>query len=245
MSWVEIEYPTQEEKVVQQNSSTQLKNNEIEELFIPLKNGNVWKHDFFLFLKKIVEHIHRLIKKERLDNEYIENKLGKTSARELLSTGKTFYMNPCLDFVLVTIEGLKRIGIQEVKFVIEELKCPWNLYKLHFGIDIPHQGEKYYIDYRSKNDVFLGKGDFESNYADKGEHVENIIRIDADHIWTDDNIYTLMDKKLIEFKFFDPKIFDMLKKKLKKDNTEEERKRWFVSQVKDIEKPEIFIENND
>lgn len=38
------------------------------------------------------------------------------------------------------------------------------MYKIHFGVEIPHQGKTYYIDYRTNNDVYLGKGKFESKY---------------------------------------------------------------------------------
>ncbi|MEI7558340.1 MAG: hypothetical protein WCJ45_06095 [bacterium] len=51
----------------------------------------------------------------------------------------------------------------------------------------------------------------------------NTIRIDADNIETDDTISSLMDKKLIQFRFFNPKTLDIIKAKLKNDNTEQER----------------------
>lgn len=225
------------------NIIQQLKNEEIENIFAPLKNANANKKDFSLFLTEVVNHVFTLIKKDKVENEYIENKLGKLSAREILSDGKTCYMNPCLDFVLVTIEALKKSGISDTKLIVEELACPGNRYKIHFGIEIPHQGETYHIDYRSKNDVFLGKWKYQSDYTDKWEKIVNKINIDAKEIWTDDNIYSLIDKKVLNFKFFDPKILGMLKEKLKKDNTPEEYQNWFVAQVKDITRPEIFIEN--
>lgn len=223
----------------------QLGNEEIEQLFVPLKNIDRKKQDFIKFLECIIHHIHTLIKKERLENEYIENHLGKLSARQLLSTGKTFYMNPCLDFVLVTIEWLKKTWIEWTKLIIEELKCPWNWFKLHFGIEVANNGDDYHIDYRTKNDVFLGKGKFESDYKDKWEQIVNTIKINANNISTDDNIYTLIEKWLASFKFFDPKILEMLKEKLKKDNNIDQRKNWFVKNVKNIHQPEIFFKNND
>lgn len=241
----EQEHPIQTRETMEIEKEKTLTSQEIQEIFASLKSTEIEENDFFSFLKKIVNHIHYLVKKEKLDNEYIDNNLGNVSARQILTTGKTFYMNPCLDFVLVTIEGLKRIGIKDTSFVIEELQCPGNQYKLHFGVDIPYQGENYYIDYRTKNDVFLGKGNFQSNYADKNEQVANIIKIDAEDMWSDDTIYTLIEKKLLKFKFFDPKVFDMLKEKLKKDNTNEQRENWFVSKVKNIHQAEIFVETGE
>ena len=72
----------------------------------------------------MIKHISNLVKKERMENEYIDNHMGKLSAREILSNGKVFYMNPCLDFVIVTLEGLKKSGIEDTKLVIDELSCP-------------------------------------------------------------------------------------------------------------------------
>ncbi len=227
----------------EEKNTKQLSNQQIEKLFTSLKTKEVDQEDFFIFLQKVVHHIHDIVRKEKMDNEYIDNKMGNVSAREILSAGKTLYMNPCLDYVLVTIEALKRIGIKDIYFVVNELHCPGNWYKLHFGIEIIHDGEKYYIDYRSKNDVYLGKDSFSSKYEEKWEHMVNTIRIDADNIETDDTISSLMDKKLIQFRFFNPKTLDIIKAKLKNDNTEQERQEWFVAQVKHIHKPEIFIEN--
>lgn len=218
-------------------------NQEIEDLFIPLKKINCWEKEFLEFLQELVQHIHKLIKKQRVENEYIDTKVGKLSARELLSEGKTFYMNPCLDFVLVTIEGLKRIGIEEIKLVVDELQCSWGFYRIHFGIEIKKE-EVYYIDYRTKNDVFLGKGEFKSNYIEKGENVVNSIKVEAGNISTDDNIYNLIERGLCKFKKFNLQILDLIKEKWKSDNSPEERKNWFADKVKDIYTPEIYIKHN-
>jgi len=217
-------------------------NDEIEKLFIPFNTS--WNKDIFSFLKDIVHHIHKLLKKERFENEEIENNFAKHSARELLTVGKTFYMNPCLDFVLVTIEWLKRTGIENIQFIVEELQCPWHWFKLHFGIELKRQGKNYYIDYREKNNVFLWEGSFISKYKNKWEEIVHSIRADAKDISVDDNIYTLMEKKIITFKKFDPKLLDILKERLKRHNSPEERKRWFVEKVKNIHEPEIFLETN-
>lgn len=222
----------------------ELGNDEIENLFTPLKN-KINEENIFEFLKNIIEHIHKLVKKEKMENEYIDKHLWNLSARELLSRGKTFYMNPCLDFVLVTIEWLKRTGIKDTRFVIEELQCPGNRFKLHFGVEICINEDIYHIDHRTKNMVIIGKGKFESDYTEKWESVAHTIHIDANHITPDDTIHTLIEKWLIPLKFFDTKILEILKEKLKKDNNEEQRENWFVSQVKDIHKPEIIIKENN
>ena len=218
-------------------------NDEIKALFFPLTKN--WDKDIFDFLKNMVFFIHKILKKERFENEYIEKNFAKLSARELLTEGKTFYMNPCLDFVLVTIEGLKRTGIENIKFIVEELQCPGNGFKVHFGIELIREGKNYYIDYRSMNNVFLWQGNFMSNYEYKGETIAHSIKIDAKNISVDDNIYTLMERWIIQFKNLNMEVLAMLKEKLKKHNKPEQWDRWFVSAVEDINKPEIFLENKE
>jgi len=208
-------------------------------MFLPVKHINWWQQNFFDFLKKIIGHIHLLVKKERMENDYIDKNLGKLSAREILSNGKVFYMNPCLDFVLVTIEWLKKTGIENVNFIVDELICPWNICKLHFGIEIPHQWKNYYIDYRSGNEVFIWEWNFESKYNNKWESVANTIKIDVNEISTDDNVYELMNRWLLPFKLFDPRVLKMLAEKLKQDNTPEKFEQ-FNTQNK--EKVSIHIE---
>lgn len=199
-----------------------LNNQEIENIFMPFKDKEIQEKDFFGFLENMIKHISNLVKKERMENQYIDNHMGKLSAREILSNGKVFYMNPCLDFVIVTLEGLKKSGIEDTKLVIDELSCPWNMYKIHFGVEIPHQGKTYYIDYRTNNDVYLGKGKFESKYDYKWESVANTIKVDAKDISSDDTIYDLVGRWLLPLKYFNRKILTLLQEKLKHDNTPEQ-----------------------
>lgn len=228
---------------VHKKAIKQIGNDEIDNLFFPLTKP--WNKDIYLFLQEVVHYIHKLLKKERFENDYIEKNFGKLSARELLTEGKTFYMNPCLDFVLVTIEGLKRTGIENIQFIVEELECPWDGFKLHFGIEVSREGKNYYIDYRWQNNVFLGEWNFISKYKEKGESVIHNIKVDAKNISVDDNIYTLIDKGIVNFKKFDPKFLEVIKERLKKHNGPEQRTRWFVKVVKDIHQPEIFIEDSE
>jgi len=224
------------------NSIKQLSNEEIEHIFLPLKKIHSWKQDIFGLLEETIQYIHKLVKKEKMWNEYIRENFWNLSARDILSRGKTFYMNTCLDYVLVTIEALKKTWIKDIGFIIDELQCPENFYKLHFGIEIAYQWETYYIDYRAKNDVFIGKWKFESKYQDKGESIVNTIKINDDDFFSDDNLPKLIERWLLPFKYFDPKSLDMLKKKLQSDNSEDERKN-FIQEIGNIEKPNIIKKN--
>jgi len=49
------------------------------------------------------------------------------------------------------------------------------------------------------------------------------IKVDAKNISVDDNIYTLVEKGIVTFKNFDPKFLDLIKKKLKNQNSPEQR----------------------
>ena len=214
-------------------------------LFAPVQNINSDDQDIFSLLKKVIQHMHSLVKKVKTDNTYIEKHMGKLSARNILARGKTSYMNPCLDFVLVTIEWLKRAWIEDIQFVIDELEWTWWPHKIHFGIELIHKGTPYYVDYRFKNNVFIGKGNFDSSYQEKWENVVNKIKVDAKNISIDDNMYALVDKWLVQFKFFDINVLDMLKQKLQQNNTDEQRTQWFVNQVRDIHQADIAIEDKN
>lgn len=242
-----LENNNSEEHWFQKDISTQiiteLGNDEIEKLFAPLKNIDYSKEEIFDFLKKVIEHIHTLIKKEKVENEYIDTCFGKLSARKILSNGKIFYMNPCVDFVLVTIEGLKKSACKNIKLIVDELQCPWNIYKIHLGIEVNHEWKTYYIDYKSKNDVCIWAWKFKSKYEDKEETTVNTIEIEGKNVSTDDTLYDLIEKWVLPFKFFDPRILDMLKAKLKQDNTEEERKS-FLTKIGNPNKANIYIEKN-
>ncbi|MCX6825488.1 MAG: hypothetical protein NTY80_04705 [candidate division SR1 bacterium] len=218
-------------------------NDEINNVFLPLTVAN--NDDIFEFLKGVIHHIHKILKKDKFENEYIENRFGKLSTRELISEGKTFYMNPCLDFVLVTVEGLKRSGLKNILFIIEELACPGGSHKLHFGIEIKKEDKNYYVDYRGQNNVFLGEGKFASKYEHKGEKSMHKIKIDAQNISIDDNIHTLMNRGIVQFKNFNPASFETMKEKLKRHNTPKQRTDGFVNQVNHIHQPEIFIEEKN
>lgn len=241
-NWKEINGINEEWNTTQKITDVikKLGNDEIEQMFLPVKHINWWQQNFFDFLKKMISHIHILVKKERMENDYIDKNLGKLSAREILSNGKVFYMNPCLDFVLVTIEWLKKTEIEKIDFIVDELICPWNVCKLHFGIEILYQWTIHYIDHRSKNDVFIGKWNFQSTYSDKWESVDNTIKINANEVFTDDNVYSLINKWLLPFKLFDPEILKMLTEKLKHDNTVENFEQF---NIQNKERVKIHVEN--
>lgn len=225
-------------------TTTLLTNTEIDRLFTPLKKGEINKENTITTLTNIVKHTHKILKKERFENSFIDKNFSKQTTRELLTTGKTFYMNPCLDFVLVTIEWLKKSGFENIQFIMEELECPQNIYKVHFGIEVTIKNNPYYIDYIGKNDVHIGKWKFASNFEHKGETVVNTTKTDAKNISLDDTLYSLVEKKVIHPKNFKiNELLETFKTRLKKHNTIENRNRGFVEKVKNIHEPEIFIEN--
>ena len=105
---------------------------EIFKHFPKIKKNKLQTPAFIQFLKDIVQHVHSILKKEQFDNEYIDKYFAKLSTRNLLTQGKTFYMTACLDFVLITLESLKRSGIEDIHLVINEIQTPENNFKVHF-----------------------------------------------------------------------------------------------------------------
>lgn len=217
-----------------------LTDKEIENVFLPIISSEKTEENFIDFLKKIVNHVHKIVKKEKMDNEYIDNYVGKLSARELISNGKTFYMNPCLDLALVTIEWLKKSGIKS-KLVIQELLCTGNRITLHFWIEIILNNIHYYIDNKSRNVSIIGKGIFKNNNIDEKKEQIHISYISDENISTDDNIETLINKKLINLLFFDADIFNNMKELYKRSNTQEKREHRYKNEIKNKEYLEIIV----
>lgn len=221
------------------NQTLLLTDEDIADIFVPHKNMAQNEENFYNFLTEIVQHIYKIVQKAKIENTDIQNNIGKSSAREILSHGKIFFLNPCLDLSLATIEWLKKSWVDNTFLVINELECPWNIYKIHFGVEIVYQQQNYYIDYKNKNNVHIGKGKFESDYKYKQEYTVNAIHIHSSNITTDDNIYDIIQKQSITLQNFDLTSLQLLQQKRVKHNNEKQRNR-FRNEVDDVQKPKIY-----
>ncbi len=225
------------------NNKKTMSDIEIEQLFLPTKELNISEVWILNYLKKLVEHVYRLVEKRKMDNNYIDQKMLDISTREILSNWEIFYMNPCLYLSLVTIEWLKKSGLKDIKLITRELLC--NERKvLHFSIEFVFNWNIYHTDHSIKNLVYVGKWELSEIYLPRYKKLLNKIYLDAEKIWIDDNIKTLIEKWLINLQFVELDYLVKFKDTLKKSNTDARRINRSTNEVQDPQKPRIITNSN-
>ncbi|HVY01531.1 MAG TPA: hypothetical protein VHA12_02090 [Candidatus Nanoarchaeia archaeon] len=112
------------------------------------------------FLEEVVLWTDLNIERKKWSNRDIERKLGRRTAQEVINSGNTCYMNPCLDLTLVAAATAQINGIPHT-LVIEEHgptdKFPEN--RLHFALEIS-EGKEIFLNYKSGNNVQIGSGKY-------------------------------------------------------------------------------------
>lgn len=195
------------------------------------------QEEVFCALEEIIFRVYTQLKKtDQLQKDILWNR----SVRELLSSGETFYMHPCIDYTLLTIEHLKRYGFENIFLMIDELETPEWYIKLHFAINISYQGHLYSIDYMSRNTVLLWKWSFRSSYKNKEEQIKKSHRIEASYITLDDKFIDIVKKADIHFHYFNVDYLEFSKQKIERDHTPENFQKWFIDLVEDPLKPKVI-----
>ena len=156
-------------------------------------NAHESPEEIFSLLGKIIKLVYSKVKKT---NTYVDEHIWNLSSEELLSRGEVFYMNPCLEYSLLTLQYMKNAGFDSVNLIINELKTAYpNLYKLHFGLEGNHLGKTYFVDHATRNTVHVGLGNFSSNYKDTtGEESVHTIVVDGNNISAKDSFPDLYKK---------------------------------------------------
>jgi hypothetical protein len=189
--------------------------------------------------REIVFEVDEKIKRIFWTNEQIDEFFAKRSATEIIYSGTTGFMNPCLDLTLVSSSIMSSKVIPHF-FVIEEhlptLEFPFN--RLHFALDFQHKDIKYFLNYKKANEVHIGKGEYGGR---QDIPLSQIIRIPGEII----NPYRSLCKSLgydtlndlIQDKFNDYSLQSNIDR-LKQDNYKEN----FISHKKECgEKFKIII----
>jgi hypothetical protein len=124
-------------------------------------------------VKNIIFEVNKKVKRAYWTNEEIDKFFGRRSAQEIIQNGTTCFMNPCLDLTLVSSYLMSSIHIPH-QFIIEEhlptkdftyeksnlVLKNFNFNRLHFALELQHQGEKYTLDYKKENEVYIYRGDY-------------------------------------------------------------------------------------
>lgn len=122
--------------------------------------------------KEIILEVNEKVKRVYWTNEQINRYFGKRSAKEILDSKQTCFMNPCSDLTLVSSYFMSSKGIKHDLIIEEHAPAKdFNFdksklvikdfdYRLHFGIDFLYKGEKWGIDYKRENEVYIIKGGY-------------------------------------------------------------------------------------
>jgi len=164
-------------------------------------------------INSLLEWLNSNIEKKRWDNDKLEQKFGKRSAMEILKDGDTFYMNPCLDYTLVTYEILRRNSFRPSIAIDELIQKLYDFHNLHFALEFKHKNQPYYLDFTQLNKVLLGRGMFSNERDDVTVFQTLRIRKELD---PEKNIFENLseyEEKLMDFRI------ERVLKQIKKDNT--------------------------
>lgn len=164
--------------------------------------------------KEIILEVNKKVKRVYWTNEEINKYFGRRPVNQILLSGETGFMNPCLDLTLASSHLMNLKGIEH-DLIIEEhspskdfnfdksKKVIKNFdYRLHFGIDFLYDKEKWGIDYKRENEVYILKG----GYTGRGDIPRSsITRINGKNLSPNKPLYETLGynslQELIKDKF--------------------------------------------
>jgi len=173
----------------------------------------VFEGDLESRIKALAFWIDHKVKRKQWSNEEIAKKFAKRSTREILTDGDTGFMNPCSDFMLVAWALLKKNGLKPI-LIAEKIKPKkYNFIHMHFVIEFFNKDILYFLDFTTKNQVVLRKGE----YKNQREGIETLqtVKITND-ISFDQNMQSVLENNKFDFSGF--KLEDIVAQ-LQKDNT--------------------------
>jgi len=164
--------------------------------------------------KQIAQYVNEKVKRTYWDNKKIRQLFGKRSAKEIINDGTTSFMNPCLDFTLVSASLMKSKNMEYDIIIEEHLPTKdFDFNRLHFVLEFKDKGEKYMLNYKSCNVVYVEKG----GYAGRKDLPQaQIIKIPGEIIYPDKTIYENMGYGSLE---------ELCEKRLKEYSLEKNLKR--------------------
>lgn len=117
--------------------------------------------DYLKIAEELVLEVDKKIKRTYWTNKEIDLQFGKRSAKEIIKSGHTFFMNPCLDITLVSSYILNQKKIPH-KWIIEE-HLPtkdFDFNRLHFVLELKKNDKLYVLNYKKLNEVYIYKGKY-------------------------------------------------------------------------------------
>lgn len=111
----------------------------------------------------VVDWINNNLRFARWNNDFLEKNFGQRSAKDIIESGNVFYMGPCLDFSLITLQRLKPL-VEKTDLIVEYLfSKTYGINALHFVSGYEFNGKEFYIDFLSGKKVIFGNGKYVSS----------------------------------------------------------------------------------
>ena len=174
------------------------------------------------FVSSTLFWLDKRVKRRRWSDSEIDEQFAKRSAEQVLAEGHTCYMNPCLDFTLVLHDTLRINGLDPVMAIRELSGGGYPFNRLHFGSEFVYEGEPYFLEFKTLNEVFLGRGKFFG--LREGTKTVGTLRL-ASVITPDMNIFDVLGEPL---PFRDFRLGLQLGR-LKQDNTDKTYRRYLAA----------------
>lgn len=191
-------------------------------------------------VRKLVEWVGGKIERKKWSNEHLQAKFGRRSARRIVEDEDTCYMNPCLDYMLVMLESLKRNGLTTT-FLVAQLKNRFlDFDPVHMVVECGIGGEGRYVDFRTLNIVEIGRVPFV--YQREGYECKKIVRMNGMILSADDSIIDVNEKvKKYGITIGNEDELEKQVAKLQRDNSEEEFQRYLSKISGDIKKVVVVV----
>jgi len=111
--------------------------------------------------KSIVSEIDKKIKRIYWTNDEIDKWVGKRSAKKIINSGNTCFMNPCSDLTLVSSFLMHQNNIPH-KWIIEEYlpTKDFDFNRLHFTLEFKYNNNLHVLNYKTSNDVYVYEGEY-------------------------------------------------------------------------------------
>lgn len=176
----------------------------------------IFEGNFLEKMQKVINWINEKVHRDYWDNNEIEKKFTKRTAREILTEGNTGYMNPCNDLTLATYAILKKNGFKPSLVVVKLQLGNSGFISFHFALNfLDDQDNPFSLDFKTKDQVILEKGE----YAYKREGMRALAtKVIETNINLDQNMEAILTTENFDCSGFD---LGFLLSQLKKGNTRE------------------------
>jgi len=171
--------------------------------------------------ESIIQKTDNKVKRIYWTNEEIDKWFGKRSAKNILESGNTCFMNPCSDLTLVSSFIMDQSAIPHEWIIEEHLPTEdFNFNRLHFALEFKYHGKIHILDYKRLNEVYAYEGEYNGR---PDLSTATSIKIPSTQIDLKKSLYEIISNSKIKDSLIDYSLEKNLNR-LKQDNSLENYK---------------------